>query len=93
MGFEDAADSPGIDQGFGFQEVRHAPLLGANLDDLLVAILGLDHSGTFHKAMRERLLDVHILPRVTGIDRHRDVPVVGRTDQDRVQVFASRRAR
>ena len=40
------------------------------------------------QVVRQRLLDVDVLPRRAGVDGDRRVPVVGRGDQDGVEVLA-----
>ena len=44
---ENLADPPGLDQLARFLDVRHAALLHADLDDLLVPVLGLDDRRAF----------------------------------------------
>mgnify|MGYP003345981016 CR=1 FL=1 len=38
--------------------------------------------------MSQRFLDIHILGSRTGFDRHRYMPMVGGSDQDRIDVLA-----
>ena len=88
MDLEDLADPPALDQLARLLDMRHAPLLHADLDDLLVPILGLDDRRALGRVVRQRLLDVDVLAGVAGVDRHRHVPVVGAADQDGVDVLA-----
>ena len=48
----------------------------------------LDHLAAFGDRQRQRLLAVHVLARLAGVDRHQRVPVVGRGDDDGVDVLA-----
>ena len=63
-------------------------VLGAHLDDAVVAPRGLDHLPALVDRAAQRLLAVHVLAGLAGHDRDRGVPVVGRGDQHRVDVLA-----
>ena len=65
--------------------VRARTLLRAHLADALVHTRGADDLRPFLHAEGERLLHVHVLAGVEGIDRDRRVPVVRRRDHDRIQ--------
>ena len=57
------------------------------LDDPLVLAGRLDHLAAFEDVVGRGLLDVHVLARLAGPDRRQRVPVVGRGDDDRVDVL------
>ncbi len=84
----DLAELPRPDDLAGLDEVRHAPLLRADLHDALVLVLGLDDRRALGQIVRQRLLDVDVLAGRAGVDGHRHVPVVGRADQHGVDVLA-----
>src|SRR4026207_2415533 len=52
----------------------------------------LPHPLALAQHERERLLDVDVLARGAGEDRHQRVPVIGRRDDDRGDVRAPRKA-
>ena len=66
--------------------VSARPLLRSDLDHAAVVTRGLDHPPSLPHDVREGFLDVDVLPRGAGEDRHRGVPVVGRGYDDRVEV-------
>ncbi len=59
-------------------DLEHAPRLADDVDNLLALV----------DRVRERLLDVSVLPGLQRLDRHRLVPVIRRRDDDGVDVFA-----
>ena len=60
----------------------------AHLGDALVLFGRLHHGPAFLDAVRQRLLAVDVLAGLAGQDGRNPVPVVGRGDHDRVDVFA-----
>ena len=58
------------------------------LDDPVVLLGRLDHLAAFEEIVAAWLLNVDILPRLTGPDRGKRVPVVWRGDADDVDVLA-----
>ena len=86
---EDLADPPGLEQLVGLLDVRHAPLLRADLHDPLVVVLGLDD----RLPLRDRSC-------VSGFSTYTSLPAAqastvigtcqwsGRADQDGVDVLA-----
>ncbi len=88
MDFMDVAQRAVFDDLPGLLQVRHAPLLHADLHDALVIVLRIDHGLSFGEVVRERLLNVNVFPGRAGIDGHRHVPMVGRADQYGVDIFA-----
>ena len=54
---------------------------------LLVLPRGLDHRLALGDVVADRLLDVHVLARLAGVDRRQGVPVVGRGDDHGVDVL------
>jgi hypothetical protein len=67
--------------------VSHASLLSANLHDSLVVVLRCDHCFAFGQIVRQRLLNVHILAGLAGIDGKWNVPVIRRCDQHGIHIF------
>ena len=63
-------------------------LLRAGLHDPIVSPCGLDHRPAFRHVVSQGLFDVHVLPRLTGEHGGNRMPVVGRGDQQRVDVVA-----
>ena len=63
-----------------------AALLGAGLHDLFRRFDDPDHLRAFGDAVGDRLLDVDVLARRDGVERHRLVPVIGGADDDRVDL-------
>ncbi len=82
----------------GAQESRRAlvvlpgSLLRADLHDPPMARRRGDHPVALAHDVRQRLLDVDVLAGRARHDRHQRVPVVGRRDDDRVDVLADRAA-
>ena len=70
-------------------ELHHAALLRAHLHNPAVFILRPDDGLPLAEIMREWLLHVYVLAAVAGIDCHRNVPVVGRSDENGVDVAPS----
>ena len=61
--------------------VLAAVLLRADLHDAMVLLGGLNHGAAFTDGVRQRLLNVHILAGLAGVDRGQGMPVlVGRHD-------------
>ena len=81
-----AADLSRADQFAGAGVVRPRPLLRADLHDPLRPRRDGLHPLALADEQCERLLDVHVLPRTAGHDRHERVPVVGRGHDDGVDV-------
>ena len=72
----------------GLHELGHTALLGANLHDPLVLVLGSNDCVPFTQIVRKRLFHKHILAAVAGVDGHRHVPMVGRPDEHRIDIVA-----
>jgi hypothetical protein len=66
--------------------MRARALLRADLDDAFVRARRVQHPFAFAVGMRQRFLDVDILARCARQNRHQRVPMVGRRDDDRVDV-------
>ena len=77
------ADAAPLNDLAGLGDVRHAPLLRADLHDALVIVLRRDDGRPFAQVVRQRLLDIDVLPGRTRIDGHRHVPVIRRRDDAR----------
>jgi hypothetical protein len=66
-----------------------AALLQADLRHSIIGLDGLDDVVPLFDGEGQRLFDVDVLARVERVDRHPRMPVVGRGDQDGVDVFRS----
>ena len=62
-------------------------LLGADLDDAVVAASGVEHPAALFDEEREGLFDVNVFARAAGHHGHKGVPVVRRRDNEGVDVF------
>ena len=71
----------------GLDQVRRAAALGADLHDPLVLAGGGEHGLALDHVDADRLLDVDVGPGLDGGDHRQGVPVVGRGDQDDVEVL------
>ncbi len=60
----------------------------AHLADALVLFDGLHHGSAFLDAVRQRLLAIDVLSGLARHDRGDSVPVVGRGDDDGVDILA-----
>src|SRR5262249_4613056 len=63
-------------------------LLRADLDHTVVFARRLNHLAPFVYSDRDGLLDVNVFARLTGRHAHQRVPVVWRSDDHRINVFA-----
>ena len=84
----DSAAAAGADQFAGFLKVRHTTLLHPNLHNAFVFFLSVESVLPFREIVGQRLFDIHILAGGAGVHRHGNMPVIGRADQDRVDVLA-----
>ena len=71
----------------GLDEVRRAAALRADLHDALVLAGGGQHGLALGHVDADRLLHVDVGPGLDGGDHRQGVPVVGRGDQDDVEVL------
>ena len=72
----------------GEAEVAIGPLLGPELKDRAVAVTGLAQRLILGQAQPHWFFEVDVLARPRGLQRHQDVPVVGRRRQDHVDIVA-----
>ena len=79
---------PGLHGLDGLLEVLRRPLLGADRHDLVVLPRGGDHRLALGDVVADGLLAVDVLAGHHGVDRRQGVPVVGRGDDDGVDVLA-----
>src|SRR5687767_9593432 len=70
----------------GPTEQRTGPILRTRLHNTLMLPRGRDHLPALPDVMRERLLDVDILPCLAGPNCGQAMPMIGRGDHDRVHV-------
>jgi len=68
--------------------VRHAALLSADLDDASGFAGGLENGLFFGAGVGERLFHVHVFARTAGGYGEWDVLMIGRSDDDGVDIFA-----
>ena len=87
LGDCDLADAARAHEFGGLLERRRRAALRAHLRHALRALGGFHHLAALDDGQRERLLHVHVLAGIAGVDEHQRVPVVGRGDDDRVDVF------
>ena len=71
----------------GLDQVRRAAALRADLHDPAVLPRGGEHRLAFDHVDADRLLHVDVGARLHGGDHRQGVPVVGRGDEDDVEVF------
>ena len=71
----------------GLDQVRRAAALRADLHDALVLAGGGEHRLALDHVHADRLLHVDVGPGLDGGDHRQGVPVVGRADQDDVEVL------
>src|SRR5258708_39733177 len=64
------------------------PLLGANLDNAFVFLGRVDHRSAPDDIVRQRLFAIDVLTIRAGPDQHVGVPVIGRADDDGIDIFA-----
>ena len=76
----------GLDDLLALDPVLPAALLRARLNDLLGRLDDAHHLGAFFDRVRDRLLDIDVLARLNGVERHHLVPVIRRADQDGVDL-------
>src|SRR5262249_46609138 len=62
------------------------------LHDAAVLVLSFYRALAFRQFMRQRLFDIYIFARSTSIDGNWHVPVIGRADQYRIDIFAIQQA-
>src|SRR5207253_9292788 len=63
------------------------PPMNPHLADTSVFPDRLDHATAFGDSQRERLLDIHVFAGVARLDCLESMPVIGRADHDRIDVF------
>ena len=85
----DRPQSPALHDVLGLLEVLARSLLRTDLDHAVVLAGGLDHHLALVNGHRDRLLHVHVLAGLAGLDRHVGMPVIRSRDQDCVNVFGS----
>ena len=85
---DDPAELAGADVIERGDELAGAALPGADLGDPLVLLGGGGHRLGFADVVTDRLFEIHVLAGLAGQDRRQGVPVVGRGDDDGVDVIA-----
>ena len=62
-------------------KVGPTTLLHAALQNSLIGADGAGERGAFFNGVGDRLLQIDVFARSQGIDRHANVPVIGRRDE------------
>ena len=83
----DAAETAGLDEIDGVAKVDPTALLHAALQNLLARADGFGQDGTFFQSVRDRLFQIDVFACGERVKRHAHMPVVGRGDDHRVNVF------
>ena len=83
----DASQTASLDQVHGIAKVSPAALLHAALQNLLAGTNRAGERGAFLDGVGDRLFQVDVFAGRQGIDRHANVPVVGRRDENRIDVL------
>ena len=68
-------------------ELRRRALLASDLENPAGAVHRVAQGATLGDRQRRRLLQVDVLPRLHGVNGDQRVPVIGRADDDRVDVL------
>ena len=82
----DLADMPPAQEPDGALVMLSAALLRSHLDHALIAPRGVHHPPAFLNEKGQRLFDVHVLAGRARHKGHQGVPVVGRRDDDRLDI-------
>ena len=83
----DLADAAVLDELDGLDHGRAAAVHGTDLHQLAVPLGGLHHLSPLPHGVGGGLLDIHVLAGLQAPDGGQRVPVVGRGDDDRVDVL------
>ncbi len=83
----DASEAAALDEIDCILKVRPAALLHAALQNLLAGAHGFREGGTLFDGVRDGLFEIDIFAGGNGVDGHGDVPVVGRRDEDGIDLF------
>src|SRR5271157_1709446 len=78
---------PGFQIFNGALKVRRTPILCADLANPLVSTYRITHHLSVLNGLRQRFFDINILPCLARQDSNPRVPVVGRGNEDSVDVF------
>ena len=82
----DAAEAAALDEIDGVAEVGPTALLHAALEDVFAGADGFGEDGAFFERVGDGLFEVDVFAGGDGVGGHADVPVVGRGDEDGVEV-------
>ena len=82
----DASQAAGLDQVHGVAKVGPTALLHAALQNLLAGTHRAGERGAFLDGVGDRLFQINVFAGGQGIDRHANVPVVGRRDEHGIDV-------
>ncbi len=82
-----AAEAAALNEINGIAKVAPTALLHAALEDLLAGADGSGEGGAFLESVRDWLFEIDVFAGCDGVDSHADVPVVGRGDEDGVELL------
>src|SRR5205085_11814222 len=82
--YEGLAEVAGLDPLERFKHWCGSAPLRARLHDAIVLASRFDQPPAFQHIVRNRLLNVHVLARLTGPNADQGMPVIGRGDRDSV---------
>lgn len=88
VGFVDLADLAGENEVAALFHVRHAALLGTDLDDASGVTGSLENGLLFGAGVGKRLFHVHVLACAASGYGEWDVLMIGRSDDDGIDIFA-----
>src|SRR5712672_1132373 len=83
----DAAEAAALDEIDGIAKVDPTALLHAALQDLFAGADGAGEGGAFLQRVGDWLFEIDVLAGCESVDSHADVPVVGRGDEDGVELL------
>src|SRR6185312_4296157 len=76
----DTAQASGLNQINGILKMPPTALLHSTLQDLFTGTDGASQNSAFLKRVGDGFLEIHILPCFQSVERHRDMPVIWRSD-------------
>ncbi len=82
-----AANASALDEFDGVAKVAPASLLHAALKNALIGTNRVDERRAFFDRVRNWFFEVHVLPGGERGDGHGNVPVIGRADEDSIQLL------
>src|SRR5712675_1639660 len=83
----DAAEAAALNEIHGVAKVAPTALLHAALQDLFAGADRMGEGRAFLQGVRDGLFEIDVFAGCDGVDGHADVPVVGRGDEDSVELL------